>query len=205
PRPTPAQATLPAPEQQAFDAAGVDPAELRAYLERYGLALPVSRNVTSRDDLDRQQPFNLRVPGGVQSTTGTGRVYDVTHLQFFQADQVRGWTGGGNTPRPGRRVLARHMHDESATRFLDQDGPPSSVAIAADGSMAALVPAQRAVTWQLTDEEGTGVVRERYWLTFQPGEIRVCASCHGLSERDQMGRTQPINTPDALIQILEQL
>lgn len=205
PRPTPAQATLPAPEQQAFDAAGVDPAELRAYLERYGLALLVSRNVTSRDDLDRQQPFNLRVPGGVQSTTGTGRVYDVTHLQFFQADQVRGWTGGGNTPRPGRRVLARHMHDESATRFLDQDGPPSSVAIAADGSMAALVPAQRAVTWQLTDEEGTGVVRERYWLTFQPGEIRVCASCHGLSERDQMGRTQPINTPDALIQILEQL
>ena len=39
--------------------------------------------------------------------------------------------------------------------------------------MAAFVPARRAMTWQLTDPAGAPVVRERYWLTFQPGEIRT--------------------------------
>jgi len=32
----------------------------------------------------------------------------------------------------------------------------------------------------ITDGAGTPVVRERYWLTFQPGEVRVCAACHGV-------------------------
>ena len=58
-------------------------------------------------------------------------------------------------------------------------GPAGSAAIAADGSMAAFIPARRAMSWQMTDPAGTGVVRERYWVTFQPGELRVCASCHG--------------------------
>ena len=51
------------------------------------------------------------------------------------------------------------------------------------------------LTWQLTDPTATGVVRERYWLTFQPGEVRVCTSCHGLNQYDQAGHTTPTNPP----------
>jgi hypothetical protein len=127
-------------------------------------------------------------------------------MQFFQADQLRGITFGGNEPRPGRRVLAQYLHDTASLNAnppAEADDPVGSVAIAADGSMAAFVPARRAMAWQLTDGAGTGVVRERYWLTFQPGEVRVCASCHGLSEFDQKGRSAPQNPPEALRQLLQ--
>ena len=75
------------------------------------------------------------------------------------------------------------------------DAPPGSVRLADDGSMAAFVPARRAVTWQLTDASGVPVVRERYWLTLQPGEVRVCASCHGVNTRDQAAQAPPTNPP----------
>lgn len=68
--------------------------------------------------------------------------------------------------------------------------------------MAAFVPAQRAMTWQMTDSAGEGVVRERYWLTFQPGEIRVCASCHGLNTTNQANELTPTNKPEALRDLL---
>jgi hypothetical protein len=45
-------------------------------------------------------------------------------------------------------------------------------------------------------------VRERYWLTFQPGEIRTCASCHGINAFDQTNHPPPTNTPLALIRLL---
>ncbi|MCB1058408.1 MAG: hypothetical protein KDD11_23140, partial [Acidobacteria bacterium] len=45
---------------------------------------------------------------------------------------------------------------------------------------------------------------ERYWLTFQPGEIRVCTSCHGLNTQDQAGETVPTNPPEALRALLQQ-
>ena len=103
--------------------------------------------------------------------------------------------------RPGRRVLARVLHDPTTLAAnLPSAGPPGSVAAAADGSIAAFVPARRALSWQLTDPQGVAVVRERYWLTFQPGEVRVCGSCHGLSELDQAGAGQPQNTPQALVE-----
>lgn len=193
------------PEQQMFDQAGVTVADLQAYLVQNNLALIISRDVTTRDDADTQQPFNLRVPNGVQSTGKSGKIYDVTHLQLFQADQVRGWTGGySTTPAAGRRVLAQYLHDPAAVAVnpANNGAPTSSVVVAADGSMAAFVPARRAMTWQLTDAQGNGVVRERYWLTFQPGEIRMCASCHGLSEKDQAGRLAPSNSPQALLELL---
>jgi hypothetical protein len=47
------------------------------------------------------------------------------------------------------------------------------------------------------------VVRERYWLSFQPGEIRVCASCHGLNSADQQGAGVPMNSPEALRTLLQ--
>ncbi len=203
PVPTPPVHNLPAPEQQIFDTAGVNVADMILYLQANDLALAVSRNVTTRDDFDFQQPFNLHIPGGVQTIGASGTVYDVSYMQFFQADQLRGWTGCcGSDPYPGRRVLAQPMHDPAVIN-PPSDGPQGSVVLAADGSMAAFVPAQRAMTWQLTDTNGDGVVRERYWVTFQPGEIRVCTSCHGLNEYDQAGNTTPTNPPQALLELLQ--
>ena len=58
------------------------------------------------------------------------------------------------------------------------------------------------MSWQLTDGTGTPVVRERYWLTFQPGEVRVCAACHGVNTKDQLGAASPQNAPEALRALL---
>jgi hypothetical protein len=195
---------LPGPEQQIFNQVGVDPAALRNYLIQNNLALAVSRNVTTRDDLDRQQPFNLKIKGSSTQTLGApGKLYEVAYMQFFQADQLRGLTFGGPQPRPGRRVLAQPMHDPAVNNPPTCAAPPGSTQLAADGSMAAFVPARRAMTWQLTDSSGNGIVRERFWVTFQPGEIRVCASCHGLNEKDQAGQVAPTNPPEALRQLLQ--
>src|SRR5262249_24896732 len=149
-----------------FTAAGVDPLMFRAYLTQHNLALAVSRNVTTRDNADRQQPFNLRVAGGGAQTLGAAdKIYDVAFMQFFQAGLLRG-TGlykNTDTPQPGRRVLAQPMHDTTARILNSAHGgtPASSVTVAGDGSMAAFVPARRAMTWQMTDGTGTPVVRER--------------------------------------------
>lgn len=56
---------LPAPEAAVFAVEAVDVAAFRADLASKGLALVVSRDVTTRDAADEQQPYNLRVPGGV--------------------------------------------------------------------------------------------------------------------------------------------
>ncbi len=48
------------------------------------------------------------------------------------------------------------MHDSTAYNPINADGPEGSVKIAPDGSMAALVPALRAMSWQLTNEDGDG-------------------------------------------------
>jgi len=197
PRPTLRTTALEEPEAQIFRDEGVDPNAFRASLTARNLALIVSRNVTSRDGADKQQPYNLRVAGTTtQKSTGSGKVYDIAHLQLFQADQLRG-LGGTTTPKAGRRVLARTMHD-AAVKNPPTSGPAGSVQIAADGSMAAFVPARRAMSWQLTDGSGTPVVRERYWLTFQPGEVRVCSACHGVNSHDQLGVVPPQNPPEAL-------
>jgi hypothetical protein len=201
PAPPVRTAAFEAPEQTIFTQEGVDPQAFRSWLSAHGLAVMVSRNVTTRDEADRQQPFNLQVAGGGAKTTGSaGTLYQVSHLQIFQGDLLRG-LGGVDTPRPGRRVLAQTLHDP-AVRNPISGGPAGSVDLASDGSMAAFVPSRRALTWQLTDGAGQGVVRERYWLTFQPGEIRVCTSCHGLNSRDQQGGTAPTNPPEALRSLL---
>jgi len=58
------------------------------------------------------------------------------------------------------------------------------------------------MSWQLTDTNGIGVVRERYWLTFAAGEIRSCTSCHGINLETQANQPAPTNTPLALVQLL---
>src|SRR5258708_13342094 len=68
--------------------------------------------------------------------------------------------------------------------------------------MAALVPARRALSWQRGGTGGRGGVRGRYWITFQPGEIRTCTSCHGVNTMDQAGHPPPTNSPQALVNLL---
>jgi hypothetical protein len=97
------------------------------------------------------------------------------------------------------------MHDPAA---ISANNPATvtsagSVQIGLDGSIAAVVPARRALTWQLTDANHTGVVRERYWITFQPGEVRVCGSCHGANTKTQVNQAAPVNTPAALTGLLQ--
>ena len=94
------------------------------------------------------------------------------------------------------------MHEPAVKNLPNPGGPAGSVRLGTDGSMAAFVPAHRATTWHMSDAAGTPVVRERYWLTFQPGEIRVCTSCHGLSSHDQAGDAEPVNAPEALRQVV---
>jgi hypothetical protein len=115
-------------------------------------------------------------------------------MQFLQGDQIRGLTYGGANPRPGRRVLAVPMHDAAAVALnAPRAGAPvGSVPIASDGSVAAFVPAGRALVWQSTAPNGQPVVRERYWLTVQPGEVRSCDGCHGVNTLSHSG--QPANT-----------
>ncbi len=206
PKPT---GTLDAPEAAILADEGVDLDDLQDWLRSQDLALVVSRNVTSRDRNDKQQPYNLHVAGGGAQTTGAGgTVYDVAFMQFFQGDQIRGigLVPGATQPLPGRRVLAQEMHDTSATNWNPVTaGGTGAVEIGPDGSMAALVPARRALSWQLEDAGGHAVVRERFWVTFQPGEVRTCASCHGVNETAQDGGAPPVNEPQALRWLLQHL
>lgn len=195
PAPAPRAASLEAPEQAVFDDLGIEVDELKAWLADNELALIVMRNVTLRDRGDLNQPFNLRVPGGVDAVASEGKVYDISHLQVFEAQALRGYEG-----RRGRRLLARPM---PALPYTADDGPQGSTVIGNDGSVATLVPARRALSWQLVGPSGEAVVRERNWLSFQPGEIRGCPVCHGLNSTSQLGTGVPENEPEALRALLE--
>jgi hypothetical protein len=47
------------------------------------------------------------------------------------------------------------------------------------------------------------VIRERVWLTAQPGEIRSCPGCHGANDTNQAGKFTPTNyQPLALLKLL---
>jgi hypothetical protein len=230
-RPTPpatAQSPLTGtPEQAVFDAFnlanpgnGVSVAQMQQFLQNQNLALVVMRNTTSRDRADQQQPYNLAVPGGVQTTSNMPAylgppLYCIDRMQFFQADQVRGLTPGTiANALPGRRPLSRPLNDAHAVQFnMPGDlAVPGSQFIAADGSVALFVPAQRPMVWQSLaptaacgtspDPAGAAVVRERYWIEFQPGEIRACNSCHGVNQQNQAGQTVPANQPQALANLL---
>ncbi|MBW8865647.1 MAG: hypothetical protein JF609_12155, partial [Verrucomicrobia bacterium] len=178
----------------------------QADLAARGVALCVSRNVTARDNADKEQPYNLRVPGGTNSIANSGKVYDITHLQFMQADYLRGYTNGpGGLPMPGRRILAVPMHTLTNLNYTSSrtNAPLGGTELMSDGSQATFIPANRAVTWQLIGTNNNdSVVKERYWISFRPGEIRTCANCHGINTVDQLGRATPTNAPLALRQLL---
>ncbi len=174
--------------------AGID--ELRNYLAERNLALLVSRDVTQR--ADKQQYFNLRVSWSGHQTAEPGSTpIDLAYMQFIEGRQLRGQFNGD---RAGRRVLGRPMEGVSNP---PSDGPTGSVRIADDGSVAAFVPARRAMSWQTTRPDGSPAVRERYWLTFQPGEIRACTNCHGVNTKDVFDNPPAANPPEALTELLQ--
>jgi hypothetical protein len=206
-RPVPAPVNTPvAPiEQQVFAQEGVDLPTFQSDLAQRGLALVVSRNVTARDAADKQQPYNLAVPGGPQSIgTNAGRIYNITHLQYLQADYLRGYTLGTTNIQSGRRILATPLHATTAFNYVSgqANAPVGGTELMSDGSQATILPAGRAVTWQLTGLTNESIVKERYWITFRPGEVRTCANCHGINAVDQAGRPPPTNPPLALRQLL---
>ena len=199
-KPSRAPAALEPPERAVLIEENVSEDALRAWLVSKDLALIVTRDQTSRDRADLQQPFNLQVPGGVKTLSKDkpgGKVYDIAHFQIFQGEQLRAYPG-----RAGRRVIAQPLRDSVAGNPANTDGPAGSVRIARDGSTAAFVPARRALTWQTTDPAGNAIVRERNWITFQAGEMRTCASCHGVNTLNQAGLATPLNKPQALRDLL---
>jgi hypothetical protein len=208
PRPATTASHLSATEQGIFDAQGIDVAKFQNFLSKNKLAMIVTRDVTSRDDADRQQPFNLHVSNTTKQTISNvapTNVYDIKYLQMVQGDQIRGY-GGTVNPQPGRRVIAQYMHDPTAMQYqAPTTGAQGSVNIASDGSIAAIVPAERAMSWQLTNDTNEPIVRERVWLSFVPGEVRVCSSCHGENKLNQAGLPSPTNAPLALTQLLTYL
>jgi Hydrazine synthase alpha subunit middle domain len=189
-RPMPRISAIEPIEKQVLNEENVDEAALRAWLKSNDLAMIVTRNQTSRDRGDKQQPYNLRVKNGVETKANNGKVYEVAHYQVIQSDMVRGYAG-----KEGRRAHPRPM---AQGKNPTTNGPPGSVRIAPDGSTAAFVPANRALAWQTTDATGEPVVRERVWVTMQPGEIRTCAGCHGENSKNQIGNPAPTNKPQAL-------
>ena len=200
-RPFHSEIALEAPERAVLAEENVSETTLRAWLVQQGLALIVTRDQTSRDQADLQQPFNLQVPGGVKTLSRNfsgGTVYDIAHFQIFQGNLVRAYSN-----RVGRRILAQPIEAQRANNPINPGGPPGSVRIAMDGSTAAFVPAGRALTWQSTDPGGVAIVRERNWITLQPGEIRTCASCHGVNSVNQAGATTPVHKPQALRDLIK--
>ena len=76
-RPVPFDVAIPGPELAAFAAAGVNVSNFQSYLVTHQLALIVSRDVTTRDEADHQQPYNLSVAGtSHQTVSKPGKIYD---------------------------------------------------------------------------------------------------------------------------------
>ncbi len=242
-KPEPRQAQPLGPrELKAFaDVFGPDPntvqtaiVKFREFLAENNLAAIVSYNLTWREKTDKQQLFNLRVRGSTIETKVNNNVtvVDIDHLQVFTGQQLRG-NKEDKDPDHNRRVLAQPAKPITAkskvtNADMDVNVPPEpalvvdmpggSVPISkVDGSMAALVEARRATTWQTIDSgelgdpvlRTDGRVRERMWLSFQPGEVRVCVACHGGGDDDVAQNGQPLrnlknipDAPDALVKLL---
>lgn len=215
--------------ENTLDPASLDMDDLKSWMASRDLALIVGRDVTSRDRGDRGQPYNLKVvhegQNGVQSVVpglpGDATILPVSYLEIFQGDRIRAYKPSLNLygyggAVAGRRILAVPLHVSTAQDYntLGESVPArekSMAKIYPDGSFAAFVPAYRAMTWQLVGPEDAGnsalsyppIVRERNWVSFKAGEVRVCAGCHGLNRFDQSGGQKPDNQPQALQALLE--
>jgi hypothetical protein len=194
---------LDAGARQVLADEGVSEAALQSWMRTNNLALIVTNNQTSRDRADKQQPYNLEVPGGVKTTGNAGKVYPIAHYQIIEGKQVRGYSAFNDSTK-GRRVIGQPMNTAKAvsSNVPNPGGPAGSVKISPDGSTAAFVPANRALAWQTTDAEGEPIVRERVWVTMQAGEARTCAGCHGENVQNQAAQKPSVNKPAALVELL---
>ena len=194
-------AQLPNIEKTVFAEENVDETEFRNYLKSNNLGVIVSRDVTHRNTDDKQQPYFLNVAGtNHHSPNPVGKLYDISYLQLLQADQIRGrgMRTPTSTPMSGRRILAQNMTGVKVPKPFSPAATTGAAPIANDGSVASYVPASRAMTWHLTDAAGKSIVKERYWVTFQKGEVRVCASCHGSNDNATFPtQITPQNKPEA--------
>jgi len=186
---TPGAPAIHAVTTAQFASANVHIPTFQNYLNANNAALAVSFDVTKRDQHDKQQPYNLRVswsghqtikPGTLTTVGSPGVPYDIAWMRFFQADLRRGYALTGSAPLASRRVVATALHDTMAMNVQTAGAPAGSVRIGDDGSVAAIVPAGKAITWDMlaNDNAKTSQVKERFWVTFQRGEIRTCANCH---------------------------
>jgi hypothetical protein len=201
-------------EAGVFAANGVDIPTFQNYLVQHNAALTVSRDVTKRDLHDRQQPYDLKITwSNTQSVApppNNAPLYNIAWIQFLQGDLRRGYLLGGATPAPGRRVVATPLHDTISENVVTPGAPAGSVRLGDDGSFAAILPAGKAMTWHLLDNDvaKTSQIKERFWVTFRKGEIRSCANCHGINTSDQTGTIgnpvpRPTNPPQALATLLQ--
>ena len=55
---------------------------------------------------------------------------------------------------------------------------------------------------QLGAPDGTPVVRERFWISAQPGEVRACDGCHGVNRNSQAGAGAAQNVALAFRELL---
>lgn len=192
-------------EQSVFAQVGVHAPTFQNWLRTHNYAAVVNRGSTHRDAADKQQPYNLKVAWSNTQTIGApGKIYDIGWLQIMQSDALRAYTLSGQNPNapvlPGRRVMPVPLHDTVGEMPAIAGAPAGAVKLGNDGSWAAIVPAGRALTWHLLDGAGAkSQVKERYWVSFAPGEVRTCAVCHGVNTADQAGNLGvPQNQPEAL-------
>jgi hypothetical protein len=199
------------PTTAVFAEAGVEESALQAWLVQNNLALITSFDVTQRDQADTLQPYNLEVKDpvsgaiGAKSVVGNETPRDISFLQFVEGDALRAFRGysAANPVGNSRRIVGEPIAETRLASWMGTNGAPTgAVALASDGSMAAFVPAQKPLSWQLLAPDGSPVVRERYWLTFAAGEIRTCTNCHGINVHSQTGQPPPSNEPAALKTLL---
>jgi hypothetical protein len=134
------------------------------------------------------------------------KIYDIGAMQYFQADMVRG-AGAAARAAAGRRATPRVLNDANALQYNKPDSAiaPGAKTVFPDGSVALFVPARRGLTWQSLSPTATPVVRERYWITLQAGEVRVCDGCHGVNQLNQAGVPPSTNTAQAFVDLLHAL
>jgi hypothetical protein len=161
----------------------------------------VTRDQTSRDRADLQQPFNLQVPRGVKN----GVEDDVWRQGLrYRAFPVVSGRAGARVSRTSRAPPARPA---AARRRIGQSGQSARPGRRRQDRRRWLHRGVRAgvAGADLADDRrdaGTPVVRERNWIAFQAGEVRVCASCHGTNTANQTGLAAPVNKPPALRELL---
>jgi hypothetical protein len=176
---------------------GVDSRRKASTLDVSGLARPadlaliVSRDVTTRRSTSSSLSTSAsRAPR--QTAHGRQALRRGSSPALSGRPDPRPRRHGG--PRAGRRVIAQVMHEPGVRNLPNPGGPPGSVRLGIDGSMAAFVPARRAMTWHISDRAGTPVVRSV--LAHVPAAARL----HVLRPLEpRSGRTaEPVNAPEAL-------